>query len=117
MKIREKGVVRDYNEAKTVRDTVECHVVDSVYLNSLVLSRTVLAGGQSTRGHKHDNAEEIYVFIEGSGIMLTDENKTHVVSAGDTVELRSGEFHRVINSSKNEPLSFLCVFQAYENRN
>ena len=58
---------------------------DNKFLKNLVLSSTDLKPNMSTRGHKHQGQEEVYLFIKGSGTMEIDNNK-FFVDEGDFLE-------------------------------
>jgi mannose-6-phosphate isomerase-like protein (cupin superfamily) len=83
-------------------------VRDNKTLNNLILSSTRLNPGKETTGHQHKGQEEVYMFVEGTGEMLLDDNRFSV-KAGDVVLIEDGVFHRVYNTSDNE-LYFICVF-------
>lgn len=93
------AIVKD-NETYILRDNTE--------LKNLVLSSTTLHANMSTRGHKHEGQEEVYVFVSGLGEMELDDNRFSV-QAGDVVVIQDGVFHRVHNNS-NADLYFVCVF-------
>ncbi len=84
-------------------------VKDNSFGNTLVLSSTRLHGGWETTGHKHDGQEEVYFFIEGEGLIQLNESYTEV-KAGDIVPIEDGVFHRVYNTSDDNDLYFICVF-------
>jgi len=71
---------------------------------------TVLQKGESTGGHKHSDAEEIYIFLEGEGLMQTGNDK-YDVKSGDVVVIAPGDFHKVSNVG-NVPVSFVAVYPA-----
>lgn len=83
-------------------------VRDNKTLKNLVLSSTRLNSGKETTGHRHEGQEEVYMFIEGTGEMLLNENR-FPVKAGDVVLIEDGVFHRVYNTSEQD-LYFVCVF-------
>ena len=87
---------------------------DNTKLNNLVLSSTELKPGRSTRGHKHDEQEEVYHFITGYGEMELNDDKFKV-KGGDIIMIPAGVFHRVHNSSKHSALYFVCVFEGKRN--
>ena len=95
-----------------VRSNERYDLFDHDYLKNLTLSKTVLKGGKSTQGHKHDDVDEVYLFIKGSGSIEID-TVSHQVQSGSIVQIKGGEFHRVNNLTK-DPLEFICVFQRYE---
>jgi len=83
-------------------------VKDNNLLKNLILSSTRLNPGKQTTGHRHAGQEEVYLFVEGNGEMLLDEER-FPVKAGDIVLIEDGVFHRVYNTSESE-LYFVCVF-------
>ena len=86
---------------------------DNRTLNNLVLSSTKLYRGKSTRGHSHTGQEEVYFFVQGTGMMMVDEEKFRV-GPGDIVLIPDGAFHRVINDGEMN-LVFNCVFDGTRN--
>ena len=93
---------------KVVKDDDRYLVKDNSQLNNLVVSSTDLKPGKSTSGHSHAGQEEVYNFVQGSGMMKIDE-EIFPVSKGDVILIEDGQFHQVINNSK-ENLYFVCVF-------
>tara|TARA_B110000116_G_scaffold208554_1_gene184025 strand:+ start:177 stop:524 length:348 start_codon:yes stop_codon:yes gene_type:complete len=85
---------------------------DNNLLEHMTLSKTTLKPNQSTRGHLHDDLEEVYFFTKGEGKMVLGEEEFDV-KAADIVLIPQGKFHRVIND-KNEPIEFVCVFEKYD---
>lgn len=88
-------------------------VKDNTFLKNLIVSSTSLNPEKSTSGHKHPGQEEVYYFIDGTGIMELGDEK-FVVTKGDVVLIPDGVFHRVHNTSLN-PLYFVCVFDGKRN--
>lgn len=84
-------------------------------LQHLTVSRTDLHAGKSTKGHKHDNQEEVYLFLEGEGSMEIDE-LTFDVEERDLVLIRAGRFHRIYNTMDSGDLRVLCIFEKYGER-
>ena len=89
-------------------------VRDNKLLNNLVLSSTLLHPQKATSGHKHEGQEEVYIFMQGEGkielIYPDKEGIVYDVKQGTTVLIEDGVFHRVRNTSLQEPLYFICVF-------
>jgi oxalate decarboxylase/phosphoglucose isomerase-like protein (cupin superfamily) len=98
---------------EVVKDNETYLLKDNKTLNNLVLSSTRLYRGQSTRGHSHAGQEEVYFFVQGTGMMLVDEQKFRV-NAGDIIMIPDGAFHRVINDGEMH-LLFNCVFDGKRN--
>jgi len=71
---------------------------------------TVLPPGTSIGLHTHGDDEEIYVILEGSGVMEVDGQKT-AVSPGDVILNRPFGTHALYNLSNREALKIL-VFEA-----
>jgi len=84
-------------------------VFDNPLLKNLILSKTILEPQQATSGHSHAGQEEVYIFTGGSGIMIIDNIRRPVVE-GSIVLIEDGEFHKVLNNSETDKLTFVCVF-------
>ena len=93
---------------KLVKDNAQYVLKDNKFLNSLVLSSTMLRANQQTNGHNHKGQEEIYFFISGQGTMTIDE-RSFEVNKGDVVLIPDGAFHKVQNPT-DIGLYFVCVF-------
>jgi len=98
---------------EVVKDNETYLLKDNKTLSNLVLSSTQLYRGQSTRGHSHAGQEEVYFFVQGTGIMLVDEQRFRV-NAGDIILIPDGAFHRVVNDGEMN-LVFNCVFDGKRN--
>jgi mannose-6-phosphate isomerase-like protein (cupin superfamily) len=88
-------------------------LIDNNYLEHVTLSQTVLKPGKSTRGHSHENQEEVYIFTSGNAIMQIDETR-YDANPGDIFLIKAGQFHRVFNASEDEYCFFSCVFEKYD---
>lgn len=97
---------------KPAIETLDCKVTDSSALKRLIVSKTELRKGKSTRGHKHDMIEEVYIFTHGHGHMQVGEDILPF-EHGDVIVIPEGKFHRV-HASKKDDVGFLCVFETYE---
>ena len=98
---------------EVVKDNETYLLKDNKTLNNLVLNSTKLYRGQSTRGHSHAGQEEVYFFVQGTGVMIVDEERFRV-NPGDIVLIPDGAFHRVINDGEMN-LTFNCVFDGKRN--
>ena len=96
-----------------VKDNDTYLLKDNKTLKTLVLSSTKLYRGQATRGHSHPGQEEVYFFVQGTGMMIVGEDKFRV-NAGDIILIPDGVFHQVINDGEMH-LLFNCVFQGGRN--
>jgi glycerol-3-phosphate cytidylyltransferase len=111
-------VVDEFNknimDGDVIKDNDTYKIIDNIELNGLTVSTTLLKPLKSTSGHKHDDIEEVYYFIKGSGMMVLGENE-FTVATGSTITIPSGVFHRVINESVEEDLVFICTFNSRRN--
>lgn len=102
----------DKIEGVIMKDNETYVLEDNNFLENLTLSRTSLKPGMSTRGHSHENQEEVYIFTKGIGSMVIGES-VYTAKPNDTFLIPKGNFHRVINQSKDEVCEFTCVFEKY----
>jgi len=100
-------------EGEIIKENETYILEDNNFLDHMTLSRTFLKPGQSTRGHSHENQEEVYIFTNGDAIMIIGEDE-HEALPGDTFLIKAGKFHRVINKSATKPCAFTCVFEKYD---
>ncbi len=100
-------------QGKIVKDNDTYILEDNNLLTNLTLSKTTLKPQQGTRGHSHDNEEEVYFFTKGHGIMQLGED-SFTVQQGDVVLIPMGKFHKVMNPNPVEAFEFVCVFQKYD---
>jgi oxalate decarboxylase/phosphoglucose isomerase-like protein (cupin superfamily) len=98
---------------EVVKDNETYLLKDNRTLNNLVLSSTKLYRGKATRGHSHPGQEEVYFFIQGTGMMIVGEEQFRV-SSGDVILIPDGAFHQVINDGEMH-LIFNCVFDGKRN--
>jgi oxalate decarboxylase/phosphoglucose isomerase-like protein (cupin superfamily) len=96
-----------------VKDNETYLLKDNKTLNNLVLSSTKLYRGRMTRGHTHQGQEEVYFFVQGTGMMIVNEDRIRV-EPGSIVLIPDGAFHQVINDGEMN-LVFNCVFQGTRN--
>ncbi len=100
-------------KGEIVKDNDTYTLEDNNFLEHLTLSTTYLKPGQATRGHSHENQEEVYTFTRGNATMVIGDIE-HDALPGDTFLIKKGKFHRVINKSEIEPCAFTCVFEKYD---
>jgi quercetin dioxygenase-like cupin family protein len=100
-------------DGEIVKDNETYTLQDNNHLEHLTLSQTILKPGQSTRGHSHDNQEEVYIFTSGFAIMQVGDT-FHEAKPGDVFLIKSGEFHKVSNTNPDEFCLFTCIFEKYD---
>lgn len=98
-----------------VKDNETYTLEDNNALDHLTLSKTTLKPGMSTRGHSHEDQEEVYFFERGRATMIVGE-ESHAVIPGSIVLIPKGHFHRVINMSSTDDCEFVCVFEKYNRK-
>jgi quercetin dioxygenase-like cupin family protein len=107
MKVKKTDIKGDI-----IKDNDTYTLIDNNHLQNLTLSKTILKPDQETRGHSHENQEEVY-FFHGYGKMQLGE-KVFGVSPGSIVLIPKGTFHKVINHHTNHACEFICVFEKYD---
>lgn len=124
VKMKVKDSIKDgknvYKNTKGVANEVNTVLIDLPSKKSglkklMVTMNTVYPGRvgkefKMTRGHKH-NAEEVYVFLEGSGKILVGK-KRYSVKKDDLVTVPVNTWHRVVNTGRKK-LVFLTIFQKH----
>jgi len=70
------------------------------------LAEASLEPGQATARHYHARSEELYVLLDGTGVMEIDGESSDV-GPGAAVLIPPGARHQ-IRASEDEPLRFLC---------
>ncbi len=68
----------------------------------------VVKPGQSVKCHKHPNADDIWIVIEGEGQFHPEVGKDVLVKAGDIIVNKPGDCHGVTNNSDKD-FKFLGV--------
>jgi len=107
--------IQEYKQsAKLLRDNEIYKVYDLSNLNHLTLSLTELYPQKATTGHSHTEADEVYIYIDGEGMMEVGEKK-FAVRGGDVVLIPTGDFHKVYNQG-DKNLNFWTIFEKYERR-
>ena len=115
---KEKDVIRsrfDQIKAYTTKDgsLIRELMHPAVHGNTgASLALAEVAPGARTQAHRHVQSEELYFFMEGSGIMGLG-GETFAVQAGDTVCIPPGTSHWV-QAAESAVLKLLCIcFPAY----
>ena len=70
------------------------------------LAEASLEPGQATERHYHARSEELYVLLDGTGVMEIDGESSDV-GPGAAILIPPGARHQ-IRASEHEPLRFLC---------
>ena len=79
-----------------VRRKDDRYLVEDMDLGNVIVSRTTLFPGKSTRGHSHKN-QEAYIFI--NSVTLALDFVDRIVEEGQTVVVSEDVHHRVFNKS------------------
>ena len=68
----------------------------------------VVKPGQSVKCHMHDNADDIWYVLEGTGLFHSEVGKNVEVKQGDVIINKKGQCHGVTNNG-NTDFKFLGV--------
>lgn len=101
-------------DGEEIKNSDTYRLVDNTALNNLVVSTTTLYPNKETRGHSHEDQEEVYMFTRGEGIIRIGVEE-YPCKAGDVFVIPVGSFHRVLNPHPEFALHFMCVFEGDRN--
>lgn len=76
-------------------------------------ARHALQGRKTSDHHKHENLEQVYYILSGSGEVLFDGQR-YPVEAGDAVYLPSGIHHQMFNEDSDDWLEHHVISQRVE---
>jgi mannose-6-phosphate isomerase-like protein (cupin superfamily) len=68
------------------------------------LAEASVPAGTATQRHYHQQSEEFYFILEGTGLMEVS-GETRMVGPGDAILIPPGAWHQI---TAHEPLRFLC---------
>ncbi len=74
----------------------------------VTITRVTVQPGAANPPHRHPSSEQIWVALEGSGILLLDGERTEPFGAGDVVRFEDGDLHGFRNSGR-VPFVYLSV--------
>ena len=72
-----------------------------------MVARIVLPSGSSIGNHAHTEDAELYYILKGEAV-VTDNDKTEILHAGDALFTGNGNRHSITNKT-NEDVEFLAV--------
>jgi quercetin dioxygenase-like cupin family protein len=85
----------------------------------VTITRVTIAPGAANPRHLHESSEQIWVALEGSGMLLLADKKTQPFEAGDVVRFEDGDLHGFKNtgtvkfvylSVTSPPLNFRAAY-------
>ena len=97
----QKPAVYKTNRLKRYRFPTHCTdlVIDRGDSEAVEVFFAVLRPGEKTVPHKHDDCEQLWHVVEGTGIFYTGEERTpHAIGPGDVVLTRRNTLHCVENN-------------------
>ena len=102
-----------FSTEETVRYRFPTHVndlvVDRAEAETSEVFLVVLEPGESPPLHLHDDTEQIFYMLEGSGVLEIGEGlETHPVNPGDVVRIPPHTLHR-IECRGPQSVRYLCV--------
>lgn len=74
----------------------------------VTITRVTVEPGASQPRHKHNNAEQIWIALAGTGELLLANKATRSFAAGATVRFAEGDVHGVENRT-SEPFVYMAV--------
>jgi mannose-6-phosphate isomerase-like protein (cupin superfamily) len=74
-------------------------------------ARLTLPPGASIGSHQHEHEDEVYIVLNGEGVLDDGHTKT-TVRAGDAVLTGKGESHAIANTGK-DVLEIIAVIMLY----
>jgi quercetin dioxygenase-like cupin family protein len=86
----------------------------------VTISRMRISPGIRNERHQHPASEQIWIALQGQGVLLLAENRTQTIEAGDVVRLAIAEVHGLWNNSEDvfeylavttPPIDFRSVYQ------
>jgi mannose-6-phosphate isomerase-like protein (cupin superfamily) len=89
------------------------------HINDIVIDRAdsgfsevfvvLIKAGEATLHHRHDDTEQVFYIIEGSGVLSAGEDKKeYPVRPGDVVRIPVSMLHSV-RAGKAQTLKYLCI--------
>jgi mannose-6-phosphate isomerase-like protein (cupin superfamily) len=97
------------------RDTLEPFVTkdgstirEYLHTQAQSLAEATLEPGQATERHYHRRSEEIYLLVEGGGVMELDGEERDV-AAGDAILIPPGAWHTISAGADGVRLLCCCV--------
>jgi len=74
----------------------------------VTLTRVTVLPGATNPPHRHPASEQIWVALEGSGILLLDDERQEPITAGEVVRFADGDLHGFHNPG-DVPFVYLSV--------
>ena len=67
----------------------------------ITITRVLVQPNNEQPRHKHDTSEQIWIAVNGKGILLLADNKEEVFETGDVVRFADGDIHGLKNNSQD----------------
>jgi mannose-6-phosphate isomerase-like protein (cupin superfamily) len=84
-------------------------IVDRAQSENSEVFMVIVKDGKSVHHHKHDDTEQIFYMIEGTGILSIGENKEEFpIKPGDVIRIPPTVLHS-IRPNPGEDIQYLCV--------
>ena len=74
----------------------------------LTITRVVVHPGAINSRHKHETAEQVWVALEGKGVLLLEGGRTESFEAGDVARFHDGDTHGFENTGQ-QPFTYLSI--------
>jgi mannose-6-phosphate isomerase len=91
-------------------------LVDEPGFKDVAVKKLIVKPGQKPSYQSHKQRNEHWFVVQGSGqVVINDE--TSEVKVGSFVDVKLGDKHRIINSSKNQDLIFIEIQTGHYDEN
>lgn len=104
--VREQEIHGDHIEAPNKRVIKHLSAPWTLGSRNLWVGTSTVEPGNETNAHSHDDNEEVFYCVSGSGLMIVDGEKQDY-TPGTVVYCPPGSVHQVVNTG-NEPLKSVC---------
>lgn len=87
---------------------------------AVTITKVYVHPGKTNYRHIHEQSEQIWIALSGSGVLLLSDNQTKGIQEGDVVRFLPGDVHGVTNQHEEEfiylsvtspPINFRYAYQ------
>jgi len=68
----------------------------------ITITKVHVYPGKINKRHKHETSEQIWIALEGKGLLLLADNETKEINEGDVVRFSDKEIHGIENNTEKE---------------
>ena len=93
------GLSNCYVDARTGARRLKMEIIKKS--ERISITRVLVQPNNEQPRHKHDTSEQIWIAVNGKGILLLADNKEEVFETGDVVRFADGDIHGLKNNSQD----------------